>query len=142
MFVLVDNKRRLRGSEVRIAPYSPQKRKEENTMLELYARHLTLLCVGQFIAHFDYDDLMCRRYRSEYETTLAGTPLLFYCRADFDDKGEDIRNFDFEVETADRTPLRIVGSMRRAAEKAKQWINAYLKNYRTCFPQKTDDDES
>ena len=53
-------------------------------MIELNTRHLALLCAGQFIAHFDYDDLVDNRYCSEYETNISSTPLLLHCRAHFD----------------------------------------------------------
>ena len=111
-------------------------------MLELHTRHLTLLCVGQFIGRFDYDDLVDGRYRGEYDTTLCGTPLTLYCDARFDAEEKWVTDFDFEVESGDHTPLRIVGSMREAREKARQWINAYLKNYRTYCPLKRCDDDA
>ena len=92
-------------------------------MIELNTRHLALLCAGQFIAHFDYDDLVDNRYCSEYETNICSTPLLLHCRARFD------------IESCDRrTQLHIIGSMQQARSKARQWINAYLKNYRTYCP--------
>ena len=104
-------------------------------MIELNTRHLALLCAGQFIAHFDYDDLVDNRYCSEYETNISSTPLLLDCRAHFDKKGEQISDFDFDVESCDRrTQLHIIGSMQQARSKARQWINAYLKNYRTYCP--------
>lgn len=52
-------------------------------MIELNTRHLALLCAGQFIAHFDYDDLVDNRYCSEYETSISSTPLRLHCRARF-----------------------------------------------------------
>lgn len=104
-------------------------------MIELNTRHLALLCAGQFIAHFDYDDLVDNRYCSEYETNICSTLLLLHCRARFDKKGEQISDFDFDVESCDRrTQLHIIGSMQQARSKARQWINAYLKNYRTYCP--------
>ena len=96
-------------------------------MIELNTRHLALLCAGQFIAHFDYDDLVDNRYCSEYETNISSTPLLLHCRARFDKKGEQISDFDFDVESCDRRT-------QQARSKACQWINAYLKNYRTYCP--------
>ncbi len=108
-------------------------------MTELNTRHLALLCAAQFIAHFDYDDLVDNRYRSEYETTTEGIPLRLHCRARFDKQRERIVDFDFDVESDNRrTVLRIVGSMQEARDKARQWINAYLDNYRTYCPREVE----
>ena len=108
-------------------------------MTALDTRHLALLCAGQFIAHFDYDDLVDNRYRSEHETSVDSIPLRLHCRAQFDKKGEGITDFDFDVESCDRrTPIRIIGSMRDARVKARQWINAYLENYRTYSPREVE----
>lgn len=108
-------------------------------MTALDTRHLALLCAGQFIAHFDYDDLVDNRYRSEYETSINSIPLRLHCRAQFDKKGEAITDFDFDVESGDRrTQLRIIGSMCEARNKARQWINAYLENYRTYCPREVE----
>lgn len=108
-------------------------------MTELNTRHLALLCAAQFIAHFDYDDLVDNHYRSEYETTTEGIPLRLHCRARFDKQRERIVDFDFDVESDNRrTVLRIVGSMQEARDKARQWINAYLDNYRTYCPREVE----
>ena len=108
-------------------------------MTELNTRHLALLCAAQFIAHFDYDDLVDNRYRSEYETKTEGIPLRLHCRARFDKQRERIVDFDFDVEIDNRrTVLRIVGSMQEARDKARQWINAYLDNYRTYCPREVE----
>lgn len=108
-------------------------------MTELNTRHLALLCAGQFIAHFDYDDLVDDRYRSEYETSVESIPLRLHCRARFDKKRERITDFDFDVESDDhRTTLCIIGSMQEARDKARQWINAYLDNYRTYCPREVE----
>ena len=66
-------------------------------MIELNTRHLALLCAGQFIAHFDYDDLVDNRYCSEYETNISSTPLLLHCRAHFDKKGEQVVYFKARI---------------------------------------------
>ena len=44
-------------------------------MIELNTRHLALLCAGQFIAHFDYDDLVDNRYCSEYQQHAVAPAL-------------------------------------------------------------------